>query len=72
MIPGACRISTRWGTHQVSCGKFMLETLPPKKKVLKSQILPDCFVKKTTEFVEKNTIYETPYYSLSLSYLASI
>ncbi len=69
MIPRGCQISTGWGTHQVLCGKFMLET-PPNLFIFKSLILPNFSVKKTKEFVEKITIYETSYYSLS--YLASI
>jgi hypothetical protein len=47
----------------------MLET-PPNLFIFKSLILPNFSVKKTKEFVEKITIYETSYYSLS--YLASI
>jgi hypothetical protein len=66
MIPRGCQISTGWGTHQVLCGKFMLET----PQTLKSLISPNIFVKKTTEVFEKITIYETSYYSLN--YLASI
>jgi hypothetical protein len=66
MIPGGCRISTRYYVENL-CYKPQNNN---NNNNLKSQILPNFLLRKQQNLLKKIRIFETSYYSLS--YLPSI